>query len=70
MEKDNYITRLEKETSDLSEKIKNLEKFIFGDKFGKLAAIEQRTILVQYRAMETYYKCLVGRGAYIKNNEQ
>ena len=67
MQQDNYITRLQIETSDLSEKITKLKNFIFSDKFDKISATEQRLLLIQYHAMETYYECLVGRGAYIKN---
>ena len=70
MQQDNYITRLQKETSDLSEKITKLKNFIFGDKFDKISATEQRLLLIQYHAMQTYYECLVGRSAYIEENNK
>ena len=70
MQQDNYITRLQVETFDLSEKITKLKNFIFGDKFDKISATEQRLLLIQYHAMETYYECLVGRGAYIEENNK
>ena len=57
-----FKERLEIERYELQDKLKNLQNFIArNEKFHELSEIQQSLLVVQSKAMDTYYQCLVRR---------
>lgn len=62
-----YIDRVKIEKAELNERMKNLDKFIYSEKFGNLDDEDQSLLLGQFGAMLSYFHILKRRIAKADN---
>ncbi len=62
---DEFMKRLINEREELEEKLNKLDIFIGSEKFDSIDQIQQTLLKIQSSAMETYYKCLDQRIAWL-----
>lgn len=60
------IENLRKENAEITSKTNRLEEFMHTEEYGRLSNKEQRLLLIQYNAMQTYADVLLQRIDEIK----
>lgn len=64
-----FKTRLEKEESELSERIHKLFTFSCGSKFNDVEPAQKTLLRIQLQAMKTYHICLMERLSLLNDGD-